>query len=85
MLSIFAKLIESKAIEPEKLSKVKVLLMKEFLIYGLEKSYAFKNSEILTLDLSEIARGSFESRLRHKKKEVELDLKSFMDDRSLAK
>lgn len=39
----------------------------------------------MTLNLSKINKTSFENRLRHKKKEVELDLKSFMDDRSLAK
>jgi ubiquitin-like modifier-activating enzyme ATG7 len=64
---------------------VRVLLMKEYLIYGLEKDYTFKNSEIVTLNLCDIKKGAFENRLKHKKKEVELDLKSFMDDRSLAK
>ena len=59
--------------------------MKEYLIYGLEKDYTFKNSEIVTLNLCDIKKGAFENRLKHKKKEVELDLKSFMDDRSLAK
>lgn len=59
--------------------------MKEYLIYGLEKEYSLKNSEILTLNLNDIRKGPFENRLKHKKKEVELDLKSFMDDRSLAK
>lgn len=59
--------------------------MKEYLIYGLEKDYTFKNSEIVTLNLCDIKKGTFENRLKHKKKEVELDLKSFMDDRSLAK
>lgn len=42
--------------------------MKEYLIFGLEKDYAFKQSEILTLDLSNIKKAPFENRLRHKKK-----------------
>jgi hypothetical protein len=30
--------------------------MKEFLVYGMEKNYPFKTSEIYTLDLSQIKR-----------------------------
>lgn len=54
-------------------------------MYNLEKEYNFKNSEIVTVDLSEIEVDTFENRLSHKKKTQELDLKSFMDEQSLAK
>lgn len=37
------------------------------------------------LDLSNISRSGTEKKISHKKKVVELDLKSFMDDRSLAR
>ncbi len=68
LLSIFATLTEQKLIEPERLSSVKILLMKEFLVYGLEKDYNLKNSEIVTLNLTDVKKGSFENRLKHKKK-----------------
>ena len=69
----------------EHLKKINFLLMKEFLIYGLEKDYPFKISEHVVLDLSNITHAAEENKISHKKKVVELDLKSFMDDRSLAR
>lgn len=54
-------------------------------MYNLEKNYTFQNSEIVTLNLSEVRRANFEQRISHKKKIVDLDLKSFMDDQTLAK
>ena len=64
---------------------MKVLLLKEFLIYNLERDYNFKNSEIYDLDLSEVKKADNSKRVSHKKKVIDLDLKSFMDDRALAR
>lgn len=54
ILSIFAHLRKEKLVGDEHLRKVNFLLMKEFLIYGLEKDYPFKISEHVVLDLSNI-------------------------------
>lgn len=62
-----------------------MLLLKEFLIYNLEKDYQFKNSEIFELDLSEVKKADLSQRISHKKKVIDLDLKSFMDDKALAR
>lgn len=59
--------------------------MKEFVVYGLQKNYPFKNSEVVTLDLSAITKGDRSKRISHKHKLIELDLKSFMDDQTLAR
>lgn len=64
---------------------MRVLLLKEFLIYNLEKDYQFKNSEIFELDLSEVKKADLSQRISHKKKVIDLDLKSFMDDKALAR
>lgn len=69
----------------ECLKSVRVLLLKEFLIYNLEKDYQFKNSEIFELDLSEVKKADLSQRISHKKKVIDLDLKSFMDDKALAR
>lgn len=57
--------------------------MKEFLVYGMEKNYPFKTSEIYTLDLSQIKRSGNQKRISMPIKNMDLDLKSFMDDRAL--
>lgn len=57
--------------------------MKEFLVYGMEKNYPFKTSEIYTLDLSQIKRAGNQKRISMPIKNMDLDLKSFMDDRAL--
>lgn len=59
--------------------------MKEFLVYNLEKAYPFKLSEIYELDLSQIARAGNEKKISLPQKVMELDLKSFMDDRTIAR
>ena len=59
--------------------------MKEYLIYSNANNYSFQNSELWTVDLSIAKVKPIENRLSHPKKQMELDLKSFMDDRALAK
>lgn len=56
ILSIFSFLREEGMINSERLLSVKILLMKEFLVYGLEKNYPFKISEIYELNLSAVKR-----------------------------
>lgn len=51
----------------------------------MQKNYPFKNSQIYELDLSNIKRAGNEKRISLPQKVVELNLKSFMDDKTLAK
>lgn len=51
----------------------------------MQKNYPFKNSQIYELDVSNIKRAGNEKRISLPQKVVELNLKSFMDDKTLAK
>ena len=51
----------------------------------MEKDYPFKNSQIFTLDLSKIVKADRSKKISLPQKVKELDLKSFMDDKELAR
>lgn len=82
VLALFAILLKEHNVDPKKLQKVRILLIKDFMFYNLEKDSTFKNTQLWTLDLSEV---TLEGHLSQPRKPTELDLKSFMDERSLAK
>ena len=82
VLSLFALLLQEGKVDAKRLSRVRLLLFKDFMVYNLEKNYTFKNSQLWTLDLSEV---KLNGKLQHPRKPMELDLKSFMDERSLVK
>lgn len=50
--------------------------MKDFMVYNLDKVSSFKNSQVWTVDLSEVKMSGNVSQPR---KVAELDLKEFMD------
>lgn len=81
-LALFAVLKSSYNVPAERLQKVRVFLLKDFIMYNLEKDYSFKNSFLWTLDLSKIEIDN-EKKLAQPIKVRELDLKSFMDEREL--
>ena len=85
VLSFFAWLSESNRVKAERLTSIRIMLVKEFLIYKYAKRYDFKFSEILTVDASNITIDAFENRIKHKKGAQTIDLKSFMDERTLAR
>lgn len=79
VLGFFAWLRQEKLVEDERLKKLKLILLKDFLIYNKEGDYTFKNTRIATIDASAIEIAAFEQRLSHKKGLLQIDLKSFMD------
>ena len=54
VLGIFALLLADNKIEAKRLTKTRLLLMKDFMVYNLDKDSTFKNSQVWTLDLSEV-------------------------------
>jgi ubiquitin-like modifier-activating enzyme ATG7 len=85
ILAFLAWLRTENKIKAERLTKVKLLLVKEFLTHVYPGDYSFKSSEFLTIDASEIELDDFENRVKHKKGSQAIDLKSFMDERTLAR
>lgn len=61
---------------------MRILLMKDFMVYNLDKVSSFKNSQVWTVDLSEV---KISGSVSQPKKVAELDLKEFMDERELAR
>ena len=82
VLSLFAVLLQEGLVDAKRLSNVRLVLFKDFMVYNLEKNYTFKNSQLWTLDLSEV---KLDGKVSQPRKPMELDLKSFMDERTLAK
>ncbi len=60
-------------------------MVKEYLIHSYAPEYMQATSEILTIDASAITIDSFDQRVKHKKGVQTIDLKSFMDEKTLAK
>ena len=85
LLALFAWLKSEYKVPAERLTRVKVWLIKDFMIYNLEKKYSFRNSLLWTLDLSNVEFDITKTKLSQPRKLMELDLKSFMDERSLIK
>ena len=60
-------------------------MLKDFIVYNKEGDYNFKNTRVVTIDASSIEIDCFENRLSHKRKVQNIDLKSFMDEKTLSK
>lgn len=60
-------------------------MLKDFIVYNKEGDYNFKNTRVVTIDASSIEIDCFENRLSHKQKVQNIDLKSFMDEKTLSK
>lgn len=82
VLALFALLLQEGKVDAKRLSNVRLLLFKDFMVYNLEKDYAFKNSQLWTVDLSQ---AKLAGKLAQPRNFMELDLKSFMDERTLAR
>lgn len=85
VLGFFAWLRREKLVEDQRLVNLRIILLKDFLIYNKEGDYTFKNTRIVSIDASAIQLADFESRLSHKKGVLQIDLKSFMDEQTLSR
>lgn len=54
ILALFALLLQDGKVNPKRLARVQLILFKDFMVYNLERNYAFKNSQVWTVDLSEV-------------------------------
>jgi ubiquitin-like modifier-activating enzyme ATG7 len=85
VLGFFAWLRKEKLVDEKCLTALRIILLKDFLIYNKEGDYTFKNSRVITVDASAIQLAGFEHRLSHTKGVLQIDLKSFMDEQTLSR
>lgn len=83
VLALFALLRSTHNLPAERLERVSIFVIKDFMVYNLEKNSNFRNSILWTLNLSKVELDPASNR-KQPRKLVELDLKTFQDELSLA-